>query len=420
MKKNPETSFFDIIKQATEDLFIIWRNEMKRVVHDQGALIFFLLVPFLYPIIYAFIYTNETVREVPAVVVDESGSNLSREFVQKVDATPDVHVIGYCSDMEEARNALKERKAYGIIRLPDDFSRRINRTEQATVALYCDMSGLLYYKSMLVACTDASLEMNDEIIIERKPLTTEREEEITTQPLKYEYVTMFNPTNGFASFIIPAVLILIIQQTLLLGIGLINGSARERGLFHTHAIHGDVRGTLRLVAGKSLCYLMIYSVTALWLLIYLPRLFRLVQIPQGWDLLTFMIPFILASIFFAMTLSILVRQRETCMPLFVFTSLPLLFISGISWPGAAVPEGWRIVSWLFPSTFGINGFVRINSLGALLKDVQTEYIALWIQTGVYFLTACATYRYLMYDSRKKALAARKKEQEEQTSNITER
>lgn len=409
MKENK--SKYQNILQATEDIFVIWWNEVRRVFHDQGVLVFFILVPLIYPLIYAFIYNNETVREVPAVVVDESHSALSRDFIRRVDASPDVKIVSYCSDPEEARELLKKREAYGMIRIPSDFSLLLNRGEQATVGLYCDMSGLLYYKALLVACTDVSLDMNEEIQIERAGLTTKEQEETAVTPLEYEYVTMFNTTNGFASFLIPAVLILVIQQTLLLGIGLINGSARERGLFHTHAIHGDSHGTFRLVIGKALCYLMVYSLITLWLLIAVPRMFSLIQIPHAWDLLTFMIPYILACIFFAMTVSIIIFQRETCMPLIVFTSLPLLFISGISWPGAAIPEGWKIVSWIFPSTFGINGFIHINSLGALLKDVKTEYLALWLQTGIYFMTACLTYYYLMRESRKKNIARQKAELE---------
>ncbi len=242
--------------------------------------------------------------------------------------------------------------------------------------------------------------MNTELQIKRMGNTTVRQDEVSTAPLLYESVALFNPTNGFACFLIPAVLMLVIQQTLLLGIGLINGSARERATLHTQLVQGTGRGTVRLVLGKALCYLMLYALVSVWVLIVVPQLFHLAQIPQASDLLAFMVPYLLACIFFAMTCSILVYQRETCMLIFVFTSLLLLFISGISWPGVAVPDFWKYVSWLAPSTFGINGFVRINTMGALLEDVTFEYVGLWIQAGIYFLTACAAYYYMIGESRK--------------------
>ena len=220
-----------LFREAVSDTFFIWRKEAGRVVRDQGVLIFFILVPVLYPLLYAFIYTGETVREVPAVVVDGANTALSRDFVRRVDASPDVKVVARTGNMEEAKELMRRTKAYGIIRIPDDFSRKVNRMQQAYVGLYCDMSGLLYYKALLTACTDVSLDMNTELQIKRMGNTTVRQDEVSTAPLLYESVALFNPTNGFASFLIPAVLMLVIQQTLLLGIGLINGSARERATF---------------------------------------------------------------------------------------------------------------------------------------------------------------------------------------------
>ena len=87
------------------------------------------------------------------------------------------------------------------------------------------MSGLLYYKALLTANTNVSLAMNADIKMERAGNTTVRQDEITAYPIEYEDIAIFNPTNGFAAFLIPAVLILIIQQTLLLGIGLAAGTA---------------------------------------------------------------------------------------------------------------------------------------------------------------------------------------------------
>jgi len=104
-----------------------------------------------------------------------------------------------------------------------------------------------------------------------------------------------------------------------------------------------------------------------------------------------------------MTASIAIRNRETCMLIFVFTSVPLLFISGISWPGSAVPTFWKYVSYIFPSTHGINGFVRINNMGASLHEVSFEYRALWLQAGFYFLTTFWVYRWQILQSRKHVL-----------------
>jgi ABC-type multidrug transport system, permease component len=277
--------------------------------------------------------------------------------------------------------------------------------KQTKVSLYCDMSGLLYYKGILLSATAVSLDMNKNIKISRAGNTTNRQDEITAHPIDYDNVALFNPQNGFAAFLIPAVLILLIQQTLLLGIGLSAGTAREHNRFKDLVpINRHYNGTLRIVMGKGLSYFMVYSIISVYVLCVVPRIFSLNQIGQPDVLILFMLPYLAACIFFAMTASIAIRNRETCMLIFVFTSLPLLFISGISWPGAAVPAFWKYVSYIFPSTFGINGFVRINNMGATLNEVTREYQALWLQTGFYFLTTCWVYRWQIINSRKHVLS----------------
>ena len=399
-----ENTLYKKIRQGINDLFYIWLQEFRNTFRDQGVLIFFIVVPLAYPLLYGFIYTEEVVREVPAVVVDMSQSSLSREYLRKVDATAEIEIVAQCTDMEEAKELLREREAYGIIYIPASFSKDIARGVQTNVSIYCDMSGLLYYKSMLLANTAVSLDMNRDIKIERAGNTTERQDEITGYPIEYEDIALYNPTNGFAAFLIPAVLILLIQQTLLLGVGLSAGTARENNRFKDLVpINRHYNGTLRIVFGKGLCYYMIYAVISIYVLCIVPHIFKLNQIGLPQDLVLFLLPYLASCIFFAMTLSIFVHYRETCMLIFVFTSVPLLFISGISWPGASIPDFWRYVSYLFPSTFGINGFVRINNMAATLSEVEMEYKALWLQTGFYFITTCLVYRWQIIRSRKHAI-----------------
>lgn len=404
-----QLTFKQRVVQGIYDMFYIWKQEFRTTFRDQGVLIFFILVPLVYPLIYAFIYTNETIREVPAVAVDNSRSSLSREYLRKVDATPDVNIVTYCADMEEAKLMMKDRKAYGVIYIPADFSDNIARGKQTQVSLYCDMSGLLYYKALLLANTNVSLAMNADIKVERAGNSTERQDEITAYPIEYEDVALYNPTNGFAAFLIPVVLMLIIQQTLLLGIGLSAGTAREHNQFRDLVpINRHYNGTLRIVMGKGLSYFMVYSLVSVYILCVVPWIFKLNRIAIPGELALFILPYLAACIFFSMTVSIAIRNRETCMLLFVFTSVPLLFLSGISWPAAAIPPFWKYFSYIFPSTFGINGYVRINSMGATLNEVAFEYRALWLQAGFYFITACLVYRRQIILSRRHMIEAYKK------------
>ena len=105
------------------------------------------------------------------------------------------------------------------------------------------------------------------------------------------------------------------------------------------------------------------------------------------------------------------RGREKTIILFAFMSVPLLFVSGISWPGSGIPVFWKLVSYLFPSTFGINGYVRINTMGANLNQVATEYHVLWLQTGIYFIITCLVYRWQILMSKRRVVQEYKEKKE---------
>ena len=251
---------------------------------------------------------------------------------------------------------------------------------------------MLYYKAVYTSAMNASLKMNAKLKVERTPGATQEQARVVEHPIEYEDICLYNPQNGFASFLIPAVLILVLQQTLLLGIGMAAGTRRERNPGHLLVPAGlQTTNPIPFVLGKAAMYLLIYLPLAIYVLVIVPRLFSLNHLFVPHDLALFIVPFLLAAIFFAITLSGLIRHRETSIMLIVFTSVLLLFISGVSWPQSAVPPFWRTLACIFPSTYGIHGFVAMNNAGARLSDLTAETAMLWLQTAIYFCTACAVY-----------------------------
>ena len=385
-------SIFHKIYSWLLDAAYVWRFEMKQVIRDEGVLMFCLVVPLAYPLIYSWIYNNETVREVPVVVVDLSHSQESRKFIRMCDASPDVHVTSYAADLDDAQSLVSRQVVKGIYLIPADFGTNLNRMQQGTVSVYCDMALMLTYKAIYQTAMAVASEMGAEIQTKLAGNYTNREDLITTSPLEVKDVPMFNPQGGYGTSVLPAVLMLIIQQTLALGIGLAAGTARERNRYSDLVpIHKCYGGVGRIISGKALCYLMVYAVMSTYLTMVVPRWFHFLQLAAWQDLLALLVPYLLACVFFGMTVSCLVHYRENVILLMVFVSVPLLFMSGVSWPQSAIPGYWQGVSWLFPSTFGIRAYVRMNSMGATLGDVMFEIRCLWLQAAFYFGTACLVY-----------------------------
>ena len=381
------------IKEGIHDMSIIWANEMKMTVKDEAVLIFFLLASTIYPFLYSWIYNNEVVREVPVAVVDYSHSAESRKFIRLCNASPDVKVAYHCTSLTEAKDLVGRQKAKGVLYFPSDFDTNICRGEQAHVSVFCDMSLMLTYKAIYQTVQAVSSQMGSEIQLASSTGFTDQDDEATVRPLEFDEVSIFNPTGGYGSFLLPAVLILVIQQTLLLGIGLAAGTNRENNRYgELIPIDQHYRGLFRIVMGKALCYFMIYALVAAYLTMILPTLFHFPLLGSLRSLVGLMVPYILACIFFGITLSCLVRYRENVMLLVVVTSLPFLFLSGISWPSEGIPAFWKGISWLLPSTFGVKGYIAVNSMGATLQDISQEYFALWAQSLIYFFTSCLFYK----------------------------
>ncbi len=393
------------IKQGISDTCYIMIEEIKNEFRDEGLLIFCVLVPLLYPLLYSWIYNNEVVRDVPVAVVDMSHSSASREFIQKFDASPDTKVAYYCNSLEEARELVGRQQVHGTLYFPSDYAKRLHRNERTTIGVYCDMSLMLTYKAIYQTALAVSQDISKDIQIAKRGGYTQRDDEVNTKPLDYDEVPIFNTTGGYGNAILPAVLILIIQQTLLLGIGLSAGTAREKNRYQNLVpISKHYNGIFRIVLGKSGAYFVLYMIMAAYLTLCIPRMFNFISLVTVESIIGLMIPYLLSVIFFGMTLSCLVRYRENVMLLVVFTSVPLLFLSGISWPQSNMPGFWQSIAWLFPSTFGVRGFVRISTMGATLQDIEVEFQALWIQVFCYFLTACTVYRYQIILSHKRAIA----------------
>lgn len=379
------------LKTHIKNIADIWWQETVAIFKDSGAVLFCIVLPLAYPILYSWIYNNEVVREVPVVVVDDSHSALSREFIQKVEASPDVSIAFYSNSIHDAQKHIGHGEAYGVIYFPRNFATTVGRHEQSHVSVYCDMSYMLTYKAIFQTVQAVSSVMGTEIQTAASGAYTNREEQIASKPLDFEEVPIFNTTSGYGNFVLPGVLVLIIQQALLLSVGLLSGTQREKHF-------PMVKHVIDAYFGKGLAFCIIFSVMLAYCTLVVPRMFGFVMMVHFIDWLIFMTPYLIACVAFAVVGSEMIPFREAVMLTAVCTSVPFLFLSGISWPQSGIPCFWQTVANYLPSTFAIRGFIRMSSMGARIGDVLPEFRALSILAVLYSLAALGVMyrRYLIH------------------------
>lgn len=386
------------IRIILNDIWEVLTAEIRRVFKDSTVMLIFFIAPLLYPVIFCFMYEKENVTSLPVAVVDQARCDESRRFIHKMDATPEITVEYKCATMTEAERLLKDGNVHAIFYFPKDFSTDLMAKRTAHVAVFADMSSFYYYKAALLGSNAVLIDEMHTIQLDRHAadgLTGQQAQE-QVQPVVYEEITAFNPSGGYGSFLLPALVVLVIHQTLFLGICLLCGDAREnrRSLMVIPA-RLRTRCTHRVTIGRALCYMLIYTPICILTLWFIPRIFHLPQLGNLYQIMIFLLPFLLAVIFFGMTVgNIFVRHKISPMLCFAFFSLILFFFTGMVWPQSNMPRFWYLFSQIFPSTPGVQGFIKISSMGASLADVRTEYITLWFQAGFYFITACFSLRFI--------------------------
>ena len=379
------------------DILRITRYEYQSILHSLPILLVLGGGIFLYGMLYNYMYSPNVLREVPVVVVDESQTPLSRHYIRLLDATPQVRVQGIITNMPEARKRMKETEVAGILSLPADFDTKVGRGEEAVFVSFNNTMAFLSYAAFKEASSVAMLALDDEIrpsqVVFLQPDVVQPV--INTPSIQVKGIALYNESGGYATYLIPAVLMVIIFQTMLMAISMRCGKENELQMRPLLGVsrHDSARGMgMKIVIGKSVVYVGFYALFAIFLLGLLPLVFDLPHLARPLLLIQLIIPYLFATAFFGLACSPCFKDSDAPLLLIAFFSVGLLFLSGISWPLELMPWPWRLLHCLLPAPVGVLAFVKATSMGADISDISREMILLWGQCIVYYIVACWVYQ----------------------------
>ena len=130
----------------------------------------------------------------------------------------------------------------------------------------------------------------------------------------------------------------------------------------------------------------------MFLLGLLPHFFSIPNIGNGLYITAMMVPYLMATSFFGLAASRFFTDSEAPLLMIAFFSVGLIFLSGVSYPLELMPWYWRMMHYIIPAAPATLAFVKLNSMGADMADIQPEYITLWIQAVVYFRLSVWVYK----------------------------
>ena len=352
--------------------------EWRRVLAIRGAFILLVVGPVVYGVFYPQPYLNQILRKIPIAVVDNDLSGFSRRIVQTLDASGAVKVATRAETLLQAHAAIDRGKAFAVVGIPAGTERDVLKGITVHIPIHADATYLFIFRStgngIAVAINTLSSELaaggarTDGSLV-KATLASASPADILLQPI-------FNPVGGYASYIVPAAFVLILQQMLLIGVSLLTvvrwrscrWSVRERAgpryrasdhlfpgarallhraaallrLFHARPAAAIVRARLAVCPGDEL---------------YGPGSRRLVQAPGKPD-------------------ADLSRHQPAA-----------IVHCGFRLAARGDPRVGASAGLLFPSDFAIDGLVRINQLGASIWEVVRDWRGLWCLAIAYFTLA---------------------------------
>jgi ABC-2 type transport system permease protein len=365
-------------------------DEFRDIRKDSGAILILVGALMIYPIIYAIAYKNEVVRELRTTIVDLDRTTTSHQLIKMLEGAEQIEINRVATSLDEAKTDFFAGNSGGIVVIPQHFEKDILNGKQSNVSVFADGSYFLIYRQLLsgsvkaVGTFSAGVEIK-KLMMEGKTYSQAAQ---LRDPLVADIHYWFNPSSGYGSSMMPGIIIIILQQTLLIGIGMLGGTAKEKkqnSFLVPRALKKG--GVLPILFGKSLSYLTIYAVNCVFTMIWIHSWFNYPNQGSYLTVLMLTLPFLLSVIFMGITCSVLFKRRESSIMFMVFMSPIVIFLSGISWPASSIPPVLYNIAHLFPSTIMIPAYLRVRSMGVGIYEIRHEYFQLLIQMGFYFCTA---------------------------------
>ena len=352
--------------------------EWRRVLGTRSAFTLLFLAPLIYGIYYPQPYLNQILRKLPIAVVDNDLSDLSRQIVETLDASGALSVAVRARTLVDARAAIDRREAFAAVEIPPGAERDMLKGLAVHIPIYADATYLFIFRSTASGVAAALNTLSSDLVSRgaRSDGSLVKAKLASLSPADVLLQPIFNPVGGYASYVVPAAFILILQQTLLIGAAMLTGAALAKG-----------GGAFAGVFGRGVAHLTIYLPAVALYLIVLPRFYGFSTLGHLPELFALATVFLLATSFLGQAVGAWFTRPENATILLLATSLPQFFMAGFAWPREAIPEVALAFGRLFPADSAIDGLVRINQLGASLWEVSHDWLVLWCLALAYFALA---------------------------------
>lgn len=330
-------------------IWILLKKEATLVYNDHSILLALLAAPLLYFALMGSTYFNKDEENVSVGVVDLDHSQSSKSFVNKLNATQKINITHSYIDLVEAKNGFYSFDVQGIVEIPKGFEEKLIAKESTPIGLILNNSKFLSSNDINKAVNLVAMEYAEnsrQKFFESKGINPSLAQ-LKAQPITAQINAVYNPTNNYGNFLLPALFILILHQTLLIGMSESVAYDREENLLKCNLKESNY-SFLNYIFGKTGFYLLLYFAYFLLTFFVVFPIFDLPLNGSLFTLITISFLFFMATIFYGWFVSSFFKSQARVMEIMAFTSYPVFLITGITWSFKDMPLILQYISNLIP------------------------------------------------------------------------
>ena len=378
-----------------KEVLQILKREIRNVSKDSSLFLILLLAPILYAFMYGSIYLNKGEEKVRLALIDNDGTAISRTLTQQLNSTPMIEIVP-SSNISEAQEMMFQGEVQGYFYIQSGFEKNIFSLKQTNVNLVLNASRFLPSSDLLSTATKVCLTVGAGVrkTYFNKQGMGEDEAMKMTNPINMDYRPLYNSSMTYGAFLLPGLLAIILQQTLLIGVAAAFTSEREeKKLLNLYQI--SKHSISKMIFGKSMLYFVVFMIFGFFFSVVNFSVFDVEVRGNYFDLAIVSALFIATIIVFGMLIGSFFKTKLFAFQVLVFSSYPIFLITGYSMPYQALPRFVQILSDALPTSPFLKTYISIVQAGGSLSDNLSSVIHLIVLWIVFELLLILRIKYLV-------------------------
>ena len=403
-------------------------KELKTIITSFSIMVVIIAGNVFYAFFYPSPYLNDVLHKQKIAVVDEDRTQKSRDFIFNANAQIRTEIVANTT-MQTAKELLRQNEIYGILYIPQDFEKNGIKASVPKVYYIANNSYFLIYSSILEGLNSAAsaIDFKTTQRLFSGESSANQSADSPKNPLHPEFIALFNPSVGYLNYILAAILVFILHQTMVIASGILCGTQiQQYEQYYLNKVfpqdspmnlsqkmqnisqkipfiaHNErekitqdktpkkaknpnddlyflhIKSPILLIFARVSAFIVIYFPLFLFYFGFIYDYYNLTTFATCINLILFGLVFVVATASFGVFLGFLFSRREFVPQVTLVMSMPLLFGLGVIFPSESIPSAIKIFMDFVPITPSVSGFLKLNQMGADFGDVWGEFLHLFL------------------------------------------